>query len=106
VIGAIRQAADALSGLSTLNNQVEPVQRWHDAAEESFRLAEQGYKSGLTPQLNVLNAEDLVLQARRQQAALGSDLASARVSLLMALGGGFVDRSAQPTSVNQEPAHE
>jgi NodT family efflux transporter outer membrane factor (OMF) lipoprotein len=106
VVGAIRQAADALSGLSTLNNQVEPVQRWHDAAEESFRLAEQGYKSGLTPQLNVLNAEDLVLQARRQQAALGSDLASARVSLLMALGGGFVDRSAQPTSVNQEPAHE
>jgi NodT family efflux transporter outer membrane factor (OMF) lipoprotein len=110
VTSAIREAADALSAIGGMTKTIPAVQRLRDAAEESFRLAEQGYKSGLTPQLNVLNAEDLVLQARRQQAALGSDLASAHVSLLMAVGGGFDPRALQQMSTNQDspkgPAHE
>ena len=104
VVGAIRQTADALSAIGGLNKQTPAVRRMREAAEESFRLAEQGYKSGLTPQLNVLNAEELVLQARRQQAALESDLVSAHVTLLMAVGGGFDSRSLPQASATQSSA--
>ena len=69
----------------------------------SFNLATERYRSGLSPQLNALNAETIAIQARRQNAALAADTATARVSLLMAIGGGFTpDNSSTTISANQD----
>ena len=107
VVTAVKQTSDALTELRTLQDQAEDQRQALAAAEDSFRLAQERYRSGLSPQLNVLSAEDLVIQARRQSAVLDADTAGARVSLLMAIGGGF--DAAQPShniSANQGTNHE
>ena len=89
IVAAVKQTADALTELRTIQDQAEDQRQALAAAEDSFGMAAQRYRSGLSPQLNVLSAEDLLILARRQSAALEADTAGARVSLIMALGGGF-----------------
>jgi NodT family efflux transporter outer membrane factor (OMF) lipoprotein len=109
IVVAVKQTADALTELRTIQDQTNDQRQALAAAEESFRMAQERYRSGLSPQLNVLSAEDLVIQARRQSAALDADIAAARVSLLMAIGGGFdaaQTYSSRQTSENQGPNNE
>lgn len=109
VVTAVKETADALTGLQTVQAQAVEQRHALKAATESFALAERRYRSGLSPQLNVLTAEDLLIQARRQDAALAADTLSARVTLLIALGGGFVPEklaSADRSAPQGEPRHE
>ena len=96
VVRAVKETADALTDLKSLQGQAGELAHMRAAADDSVRLTEQRYKSGLSPQLAVLNAQDIVLAARRQDAALSTDILAARVTLIMALGGGF----------RKEPTHE
>ncbi len=89
VVGAVKEAADALTQLRALEEQAVQQRAALDASQESFRLAQSRYRNGLNPQLNVLDAQNVLLQAQRQQATIDADLASQRVALLMAMGGGF-----------------
>jgi NodT family efflux transporter outer membrane factor (OMF) lipoprotein len=105
VVTAVKQTADALTQLKSLQDQAGEQRNALTAADASFALATERYRSGLSPQLNALDAESLLIQARRQNAALGADIASARVTLLMAIGGGFVN-STTAISSNQDNGHE
>jgi len=89
VLRAVKDVADQLSRLRTLELQLADQQRALVAAEDAYRLAEQRYGAGLAPYLTVLNAETQVLGARRQRVNLLADRTSARVALLVALGGSF-----------------
>jgi len=100
VLTAVKQTADALTEIRTLEDQAIEQRTALAAAQSSFALAGQRYRSGLSPQLNVLDAQNLLIDARRQSAALTADTASARVSLLMALGGGFTPE--QPSTASAE----
>jgi NodT family efflux transporter outer membrane factor (OMF) lipoprotein len=92
VVRAVKQAADALTSLNAVQGQLGEQKTAMASARASFDLARRRYQSGLTPQLNVLSAEDLLIRAQRQSATLDADLLSARVTLIMALGGGFTPR--------------
>jgi len=105
VVGAVKEAADALTQLRSLQDQAGEQRAALAASEDSFRLAQSRYRNGLNPQLNVLDAENTLLQARRQQATIDSDLAAQRVTLLMALGGGFGSET-KISSANQDMSHE
>lgn len=94
VARAVKETADALTDLKSLHGQAGELTHMRTAADESYRLTEQRYKSGLSPQLTVLNAQDIVLAARRQDAALSTDILAARVTLVMALGGGFTKETS------------
>jgi NodT family efflux transporter outer membrane factor (OMF) lipoprotein len=89
VLRAVRESADQVSRLRGLEQQLVDQQRALDAAEDAYRLAEQRYGAGLASHLTVLNAETQVLNARRQRVNLLADRTSARVALLVALGGSF-----------------
>ena len=89
VVGAVRGAADAITDLKKLEQQSGEQTLALSAAEESFRLARERYRSGLNPQQTMLDAEATVISARRQLASLTYQLLDARVALVMALGGGF-----------------
>src|SRR3984885_14251824 len=89
VLRAVHQAADQLSLIESLSSELGQQHESLDAAEEAYRLAEERYRAGLAGYLTVLNAETEVLNERRQQVDLGASLAVARVTLLLALGGGF-----------------
>lgn len=98
VLGAVRQTADAVTALRSLDEQTAHLRNMRTAAEAGADLAQRRYQNGLSPQLSVFNAQDLVIQARRQDATLAADVAAARVALVMAVGGGF--------STQKEATHE
>jgi NodT family efflux transporter outer membrane factor (OMF) lipoprotein len=89
VIAAVRDAADRLTQIRSLDAQgVEQTRFIHDA-QDGYNLAETRYRTGLANQLTVFNAEDLLLQAREQQAEIDAGRASERINLILAVGGGF-----------------
>jgi NodT family efflux transporter outer membrane factor (OMF) lipoprotein len=104
VLAAVRQAADSLSEVESLAARRPRQQAVLDSAERAFRLAEERYRLGLSDQIVVLNAEGLLLQARRQMAALEAEAATRRVTLLLAVGGGVDPSSLQ--QARQEGAHD
>jgi NodT family efflux transporter outer membrane factor (OMF) lipoprotein len=88
VLAAVRQTADALTQVQSLSARRERQQVVLDSALRALALAEERYRLGLSEQIPVLTAEGLLLQARRQMAALNAQLAAERVALLLSIGGG------------------
>jgi NodT family efflux transporter outer membrane factor (OMF) lipoprotein len=101
VVTAVRQTADALTDIRSLEAQAGDQKIALSDAQASFDLARERYRSGLSPQQTTLDTESLLLQARQQNAALAADTLSARVTLLMAIGGGF----KPDTSAGQDPGN-
>jgi NodT family efflux transporter outer membrane factor (OMF) lipoprotein len=89
VVGAVKQVADGITNLRAIEGEAAEQRAALAAANESFRLATERYRSGLNPLQNTLDAQQVQIEARRQNAALSADIASARVALLLAAGGGF-----------------
>jgi NodT family efflux transporter outer membrane factor (OMF) lipoprotein len=104
VVTSVREAADAITSLEGAQGRLAEQSTAMSAAQASFSLARDRYSSGLIPQLNVLSAEDLVIRAQRQSATLNADLLSARVTLVMALGGGFAPPPPSPQSPSPQSA--
>lgn len=89
VLGAVHEAADQLTLIDSLAAQQQQQTQWLDAAQEAYRLDEERYRAGLASYLSVLDAETDVFNARRSAVELHSQRASARITLLIALGGSF-----------------
>lgn len=87
VLRAIRESADQVSRLQSLETQLAAQARSLAAAEQAYSFATQRYQAGLSSQLTVLNSETQVLAARRQRTQLLAERTAARVALLVALGG-------------------
>jgi NodT family efflux transporter outer membrane factor (OMF) lipoprotein len=95
VLTAVRETADQLSDIASLDASLAEQQQFLDDAEAAFRLATERYNAGVTTYLTVLTTETQVLDARRQRVDLEALRASARVTLLIDVGGDF--RSDSPT---------
>jgi NodT family efflux transporter outer membrane factor (OMF) lipoprotein len=93
VLNAVRQTADQLTNISALRYQLDEQQQRLDAAEDAYRLVEKRYRAGLASYLSVLTAETQVLDARRLRVDLVAALATARIALIVALGGSFTPDS-------------
>jgi NodT family efflux transporter outer membrane factor (OMF) lipoprotein len=89
VLTAVRETADQLSNIRSLDASLTQQRRFLDDAQTAFRLAIERYKAGLTTYLTVLATETQVFDAQRQQVNLESARASARVNLLIDVGGDF-----------------
>jgi NodT family efflux transporter outer membrane factor (OMF) lipoprotein len=89
VVNAVHQTADALTQVQSLERQRADEERSLAAAETSYRLAETRYRSGLSDILVLLRAEDSLLAARVDKANLDADTVSSRITLVIAIGGGF-----------------
>lgn len=89
VVGAVKQVSDGITNLRAIEDEAAQQRAAKAAAGQSFDLATRRYRSGLNPLQTALDAQSVLIQAERDDAALAADTASARVSLLMAIGGGF-----------------
>ncbi len=89
VVGAVRQTADALTEVASLADQRQQQQLAVDSATRAFDLARERYRLGLSEQIPMLTAEATLLSARQQMAVLVTRAASQRITLLLAVGGGF-----------------
>ncbi|MGF6774793.1 NodT family efflux transporter outer membrane factor (OMF) lipoprotein [Paraburkholderia sp. GAS199] len=110
VVNAVQSVAVQVVSLCSLDQQQSSIQSTLESSRNSFRLAETGYRSGITEFLDVLAAQNVQL---RQEEALASNQAQRLDSwalLMKELGGGFAadqaHQLAQETSpVAQEGAH-
>lgn len=89
VVDAIRQTADALTGVESLTAQRGHQQDAVKSAQRAYVIARERYRSGLATQLPTLTAEATLLEARRGLAGVVADDAKLRITLLLTVGGGF-----------------
>lgn len=104
VLGAVKQAADAMTEVKNLTIARANQQAALDSATRAFALAEERYKDGLSNQIPMLTAEATLLEARQRMAALLAMTATQRVTLLLSVGGGFNPETK--AIAEQESSHE
>ncbi|MDR2031787.1 MAG: efflux transporter outer membrane subunit, partial [Azoarcus sp.] len=86
---AFREVADALADRATLAEQLDARRELVDAANESYRLSEARYRSGLDSHLVLLDAQRSQYAAEQELIATRLAEASNRIALYKALGGGW-----------------
>lgn len=89
VVEALHQTADAVTSLKVLGERIERSEAALVDYEAALSLAQQRYKQGLSPYLDVLTAQESVVAARLKVAELRARAFSLDVQLVRALGGGF-----------------
>lgn len=99
VLEAVRDAADQISALQSIDRQQQEQTRAQAFAERAYRLAVQRYNAGLGSYLVVLTAENGVLAQRRAAVELRARALDGQAELIRALGGGYV-ASASPTATS------
>ncbi|POZ63834.1 efflux transporter outer membrane subunit [Chromobacterium alticapitis] len=86
---ALRETADAVASQASLTPQLEQRRLALQTADEAYRVSQNRYQGGLANYLDVLNAEDGVIAARRSLAALETRRFTLDIALIKALGGGY-----------------
>ncbi len=89
IFGAFQDVEDQLASLRILEQETQVEQRAVDAAQRSFNLSNNRYKGGVTSYLEVLTAEQVLLQNQATAINIESRQFAASVSLIRALGGGW-----------------
>lgn len=103
VLGALKQIADQLVTLKSLDRQQIQVEQSLTTARQSDALASEGFRRGLTDYLNVLNAQARLLMEQQNQQRITARRLDAYAGLMAALGGGVLDNMAG-TAANTAPA--
>jgi multidrug efflux system outer membrane protein len=86
---AFREVADALADRATLAEQLDARRELVNAANESYRLSEARYRSGLDSHLVLLDAQRSQYVAEQELIATRLAEAGNRVMLYKVLGGGW-----------------
>ena len=89
VFSAFEDVEDQLSGLRILEQESGVEQSAVASARNSFDLSNQRYKGGVTSYLEVLTAEQTLLQNQNTAINIQTRQFAASVSLVRALGGGW-----------------
>lgn len=93
MLTAVREVEDALLDLKSLARSRRAVEQARDSAAETRRLALERYEKGLTPYLEVVEADRTLLQTQLLLARIDSEQRISLVLLAKSLGGGW---SAKP----------
>jgi len=106
LVNAVREVADAISNWYSLQEQIKQQQVALKLAQDAYDLAQKRYGVGLDNYLNVLIAENAVLQMEQADANFNAQALMDNVALISALGGGFVATALPelPSTAANEPA--
>lgn len=94
VTQALQDVADAALSRKALAGRLSKAEEAVAAAAEAHRVARNRYEGGLSSYLEVLSAEDVLLNGLRSLSDLQSRAFSLDVALVRALGGGYRDGPA------------
>jgi NodT family efflux transporter outer membrane factor (OMF) lipoprotein len=89
VSNALRDVADAIAGVRSVQGQLTDARASLAADEDAYAVAKLRYQGGLSPYLNVLTAENAVLQQRQTVVNLAVQSLLSDIDLVRALGGGY-----------------
>jgi NodT family efflux transporter outer membrane factor (OMF) lipoprotein len=100
VLTAFQEVEDGLSGLSILTQAADTQNQAVDAAQRALKIANDRYVGGLVTYLDVVTAEQTLLDNQRLAAQLLGQRLVTSVSLIKALGGGWDASSLQSLPLN------
>ncbi|ARK77962.1 efflux transporter outer membrane subunit [Burkholderia pseudomallei] len=89
LINALNDVATQVASIRSVDTQMGDAQRALDASTRAYELAVIRYKAGLSPQLQVLNADSNRLAAEQTVTNLKMRRRDLQIGLVKALGGGF-----------------
>lgn len=89
VTEALHAVADAVTSRKMLDTRLDQSEQALRAAEDAYELARIRYQGGLSTFLDVLTAQDRMLENRRTVADLQSRAFTLDIALIRALGGGW-----------------
>jgi NodT family efflux transporter outer membrane factor (OMF) lipoprotein len=98
VLAALRDVADQLSSMKWLQTRMEELQQAVSTAKDAADLVRERYAVGLTNHIEVLIAEDTVLQQRRALIDLQAHALSLDAALTRAIGGALVPAASAVAS--------
>jgi NodT family efflux transporter outer membrane factor (OMF) lipoprotein len=90
LVNAVREVADAISNWHSLQEQMEQHQVALKLVQDAYGLAQKRYGVGLGNYINVLIAENAVLQMEQADTNLKAQALMDNIVLISALGGGYV----------------
>ncbi len=93
ILGAFREVADSVAGISAHEQERDRQREAVKAQEQSVELATNQYERGLTSYLNVLDAQRALLGARQALVESERVLLSDIVQLQRSLGGGWTEET-------------
>jgi NodT family efflux transporter outer membrane factor (OMF) lipoprotein len=100
VLTAFQEVEDGISGLSVLSQAAQTQQQAVEAAQRALKIANDRYVGGLVTYLDVISAQQTLLDNQRlSEQILGQQLVTS-VNLVKALGGGWDAASLQAIHVN------
>jgi NodT family efflux transporter outer membrane factor (OMF) lipoprotein len=105
LLRALREVADEVSSLQSLERQQRAQADALAAAESAYDLATQRYRAGLGNFLVVLSAENTVIAQRRAASELKARHLAAEVALARSLGGGIDPRDLPAPTLARATTH-
>ena len=96
VLGSFRDVEDALGRLTSEESRRTSLAQSVSAAQNSLTIAEDQYRTGLAPFINVLQSENSLLNSRDLLAQSDSQSLSDFVAVYKALGGGWSPDAPRP----------
>ena len=89
LISALNDVATQIASIRSIDTQMQDAQRAFTATNRAYDLAVIRYKAGLSPQLQVLSADMLLLEQEQTVVDLQMRRRDMQLGLVKALGGGF-----------------
>jgi NodT family efflux transporter outer membrane factor (OMF) lipoprotein len=102
VVQALHEVSDAITIRQGAQESIDHAEQAYAANQDAYKLISLRYKAGLTPYLDVLNAENALVASRRQLDDLQAQALGADVALVRALGGGFDDAGPVASQSNTQ----
>ena len=99
VLTAFQEVEDSLSGLGVLAEAAETQQQAVNASQRALQIATDRYTGGLVTYLDVINAQQTLLDAQRLATQILGQRLVTSVNLVKALGGGWDSSSLQAVHV-------
>jgi multidrug efflux system outer membrane protein len=99
---AVKEVEDALVNGRAIAKRIKWLEERVEAANGAVRLSLDQYSQGLTLFLNVLTAEQALLQARTDLINARRELIAARITLARALGGKWMDKDIKAAAQKEK----
>ncbi|MCB1617000.1 MAG: efflux transporter outer membrane subunit [Pseudomonadales bacterium] len=107
VLNALKEVEQALVSYNATLQECFRLKGATEHANNAFLLAQQQYRAGSIGYLDVLSAQQFLVESEQELIAVEQHLGSQRVSLFLALGGGWEnDNALSASSVSTEVVDE
>jgi NodT family efflux transporter outer membrane factor (OMF) lipoprotein len=104
VLTAMQEVEDGITGIAALDRAYQQSQSAIASARRVLDLANSRYDGGVTPYLDVITAQQALLNSERQSAQLMGQRLLVSVFLIKALGGDWHERREDGTASTAVPA--